>query len=41
MPNLEQIGGGHCKTLIDLTWNDHQVSIENDRLYTSKRLYKY
>ena len=22
MPNLKQIGGGHCKTLVDLTWND-------------------
>ena len=22
MPNLKQIGGGHRKTLVDLTWND-------------------
>ena len=22
MSNLKQIGGGHCKTLVDLTWND-------------------
>ncbi len=22
MPNLKQIGGGHCKTLVDLTWNE-------------------
>ena len=20
MPNLKQIGGGHCKKLVDLTW---------------------
>ena len=25
MPNLKQIGGGHCKTLVDLTWNDPNV----------------
>ena len=22
MPTLKQIGVGHCKTLVDLTWND-------------------
>ena len=22
VPNLKQIGGGHRKTLVDLTWND-------------------
>ena len=26
MPNVKQIGGDHCKTLVDLTWNH---SIEN------------
>ena len=25
VPNLKQIGGGHRKTLVDLTWNDPQV----------------
>ena len=25
LPNLKQIGGGHCKTLVDLTRNDPMV----------------
>ena len=27
-PNLKQIGGGHCKTLVDLTWNDPYARVD-------------
>ena len=36
VPNLKQIGGGHRKTLVDLTWNDPIVSRTNStRLYSA------
>ena len=28
MPNLKQIGGGHRKTLVDVTWNDPYLQVQ-------------
>ena len=35
VPNLKQIGGGHRKTLVDLTWNDPLCKC--DKLMFSRR----
>ena len=37
VPNLKQIGGGHCKTLVDLTWNDPSCLSATERRTTAAK----
>ena len=38
LPNLKQIGGGHCKTLVDLTRNAKRASGDLHRIWRNREL---